>query len=69
MELTAGDFSQRFWFRGWPNEQIPRWSRGVYVVWDSDTLIYCGMSGKPLEQKIRDIEEGRARDRPLIVLD
>lgn len=59
------DFSPRTWFRNWPNEEIPRWSRGVYVIWDGDELIYCGMSGKQLEEKIRAIEEGRAKDRPL----
>ena len=23
---------------------------GVYAIWDGDTLIYCGMSGRSLEQ-------------------
>ncbi len=65
MLVSEIDSSKRFWFRDWPNEQIPRWARGVYVVWDGGALIYCGMSGKQLEDKIKDIGQGRARDRPL----
>ena len=63
--ITENDFTRRFRFRDWPNPNIPRWSRGVYVIWRDDELIYGGMSGKQLEEKIRAIEEKRAKNTPL----
>lgn len=39
-------FSPRHRFSNWPNLDVPAVAVGVYVVWDGDTLIYCGMSGR-----------------------
>lgn len=44
-------FSERYWFRDWPNRVIPAVAAGVYVVWRGDELIYAGMSGKDIEKK------------------
>jgi hypothetical protein len=37
------DFSHRHRFADWPNAEVPAVAAGVYVVWDGDKLIYCGM--------------------------
>src|SRR5215470_1721610 len=44
------DFSRRHRFADWPNQEVPFVAAGVYVVWDGDTLIYCGMSGREFEK-------------------
>ncbi len=46
------DFSQRYRFADWPNSGVPAVAAGVYVIWDDDQLIYCGMSGRELEKAI-----------------
>ena len=43
-------FSRRHKFSDWPNSEVPSVAAGVYVVWDGDKLIYCGMSGRELEK-------------------
>lgn len=43
-------FSQRYKFSDWPNPVIPALAAGVYAIWDSDTLVYCGMSGRGFEK-------------------
>jgi len=43
-------FSERYWFRDWPNPAIPTVAAGVYVVWQGDRLIYAGMSGRQIEK-------------------
>jgi len=43
-------FSQRFKFADWPNSAVPLITAGVYAIWNSETLIYCGMSGHNLNQ-------------------
>lgn len=43
-------FSQRYKFSEWPNPSIPALAAGVYAIWDSETLIYCGMSGREFEK-------------------
>jgi hypothetical protein len=45
-------FSCRHRFSDWPNVDVPRRTAGVYVVWDGDRLIYCGMSGRELEKAV-----------------
>ena len=44
------EFSRRHKFSDWPNSEVPTVAAGVYVVWDGDTLIYCGMSGREFEK-------------------
>ena len=43
-------FSERYWFRDWPNPDISLVAAGVYVVWSGGELIYAGMSGKDIEK-------------------
>jgi hypothetical protein len=43
-------FSPRHRFSDWPNGDIPAVAAGVYVIWESDLLIYCGMSGREIEK-------------------
>jgi hypothetical protein len=50
--VEAQDFSQRFRFADWPNPAVPAVAAGVYVIWDADQLIYCGMSGREFEKAI-----------------
>lgn len=42
-------FSKRYWFRDWPNPDVPSVAAGVYVVWEGSQLIYCGMSGREID--------------------
>jgi len=36
-----------YWFRDWPNENVPQFGAGVYTIWDDDgRFIYVGMSGR-----------------------
>lgn len=42
-------FLPRRRFSDWPNGDIPAVAAGVYVIWESETLIYCGMSGRQLD--------------------
>jgi hypothetical protein len=48
--LINVEFSQRFKFSSWPNPVVPGSAAGVYVIWDDETLIYCGMSGREFER-------------------
>lgn len=45
-------FSPRHRFSDWPNPRVPALAAGVYVVWDGDHLIYCGMSGREFEKAL-----------------
>ena len=40
----------RFRFSDWPNRAIPSVAAGVYAIWDTHTLVYCGMSGRQFEE-------------------
>ena len=51
-------FSARHRFSDWPNTAIPGIAAGVYVVWNGDQLIYCGMSGREFEKAVAN---GRVR--------
>jgi hypothetical protein len=51
-------FSVRHKFAAWPNGEVPPVAVGVYAVWEGETLIYCGMSGRQFETTIT---RGRAR--------
>jgi hypothetical protein len=46
------EFSRRHKFSDWPNSEVPAIVAGVYAVWDGDTLIYCGMSGREFEKAV-----------------
>lgn len=45
-------FSPRHRFADWPNADIPAVAAGVYVIWESESLIYCGMSGREIEKAV-----------------
>jgi hypothetical protein len=45
-------FSPRHRFSAWPNTDVPMLAAGVYIVWDGDRLIYCGMSGREFEKAV-----------------
>ena len=42
-------FSSRLKFSDWPNRDLPLVAAGVYAIWNKDELIYCGMSGRDIE--------------------
>jgi hypothetical protein len=46
------EFSRRFRFADWPNQEVPLVSAGVYAVWEGEQLIYCGMARAKLESAI-----------------
>ena len=44
--LAAGTL---YWFRDWPNDDVPRFGAGVYEIWHDDgRFIYVGMSGRSI---------------------
>jgi hypothetical protein len=43
-------FSPRHRFSDWPNPDVPAVAAGVYAIWEIDTLVYCGMSGREVEK-------------------
>jgi len=43
------NFSKRYHFSDWLNPDIPQVAAGVYAIWQEDQLIYCGMSGRSIE--------------------
>jgi hypothetical protein len=45
-------FSLRHRFSAWPNTDVPILAAGVYVVWDGERLISCGMSGREFEKAV-----------------
>lgn len=45
-------FSRRYKFCDWPNNDIPSVTAGVYVVWEDQVLIYCGMSGRQFDSGV-----------------
>lgn len=53
-ELPNHGFSHRHRSADWPNAEVPAVAAGVYVVWEGDKLIYCGMSGRQYEKAITD---------------
>ena len=53
-----GAFSRRHKFADWPNAEVPVVAAGVYAVWDGETLVYCGMSGRAFETAV---QSGRVR--------
>jgi hypothetical protein len=44
------NFSPLHRFSDWPNADVPAVAAGVYVIWEQETLIYAGMSGRELEK-------------------
>ncbi|MCX4116878.1 hypothetical protein [Aeromonas hydrophila] len=46
------NFSSRQKFSAWPNPDLPPVAAGVYAVWEGDTLIYCGISGREFEKAV-----------------
>lgn len=43
-------FTLRYKFSDWPNLAVPVLAAGVYAIWEGETLVYCGMSGRELEK-------------------
>lgn len=47
------NYSQKYKFKNWnhdkKNKHIPSVAAGVYGIWDKDKLLYCGMSGRDIE--------------------
>jgi hypothetical protein len=54
------EFSKRHRFADWPNSDVPRVAAGVYLIWDGDELIYCGMSGRGLDRIVKAAGEGKS---------
>jgi hypothetical protein len=52
IEMRPELFSRRHRFSDWPNSDVPAVAAGVYLVWDRDELIYCGMSGREFEKAV-----------------
>ena len=52
LESIRNLFSERYWFRNWPNPTVQAVAAGVYVVWQGDQLIYAGMSGRQIEKNL-----------------
>ena len=46
------EFSPRHKFSDWPNSEVPAVAAGVYAVWEGESLIYCGMSGREFEKAV-----------------
>lgn len=46
------NFSSRHKFSEWPNLELPAVAAGVYAIWKTETLIYCGMSGREFEKAV-----------------
>jgi hypothetical protein len=44
--ISMADFSPRFRFSEWRNNDVPPITAGCYVIWEGARLIYCGMSGQ-----------------------
>jgi hypothetical protein len=44
--------SKRHRFADWPNADVPRVAIGVYLIWDGDEFVYCGMSGRDLREVV-----------------
>jgi hypothetical protein len=49
-QFDEKQFSPRYRFAEWPNLDVPVLAAGVYAIWDGDTPICCGMSGRELEK-------------------
>jgi hypothetical protein len=45
-------------FRDWPNDLVPKRAAGVYTVWESDRLLYVGMSGRAMTAEDLEVSEG-----------
>jgi hypothetical protein len=41
-------FSDPYKFSDWPNNVVLPFAAGVYAIWEKETLIYCGMSGRDI---------------------
>ena len=47
--IDMSEFSRRHKFADWPNVEVPKIGAGVYAIWNGDQLVYCGMSGRGIE--------------------
>lgn len=45
-------FSELVPFANWHPSLVPAVAAGVYAIWESDKLIYCGMSGRSFDPAI-----------------
>ena len=62
-ELKALEHGPLHRFEDWPNTGVPNVAAGVYTVWQGNSYIYAGMSGRGAtkEDLVVVIEDGRAR--------
>jgi hypothetical protein len=44
-------FSEKLPFASWRTDMVPAVAAGVYAIWEADTLLYCGMSGRSFEPR------------------
>ncbi len=51
-QQTNMKFSKRHKFSDWPNTELPKVAAGVYAIWHDEELVYCGMSGRGIEQAL-----------------
>jgi hypothetical protein len=49
--LASLEHGMAFWFRDWPNYDVPAACAGVYTVWNGASLLYAGMSGRGLTEE------------------
>lgn len=49
--LNMIHFSEKLLFASWRTDSIPVVATGVYAIWEGDTLLYCGMSGRSFEPR------------------
>ena len=45
-------FSTLVPFANWHPSLVPAVAAGVYAIWEGDTLVYCGMSGRGFNSEI-----------------
>lgn len=48
MDYSLLEDGPAYFFRDWPNPEVPRVCAGVYTVWRGMALLYAGMAGRSL---------------------
>ena len=49
---VPNQFSPRYKFADWPNPAVPNCTAGVYLVWEGETFVYAGMSGRGFDPDV-----------------
>lgn len=50
--LNQLEKGQLYFFRDWPNRQVPKVTAGVYTIWQNDLLVYVGMAGRKITSEM-----------------